>query len=480
MIAQRHPEFHLDEYLAGQIASSPTKKKARFPGTSQMDAFAALCEQVKKSFDQEWDEKGSDSDELLQMQKKAIIGYEAEVSLYKDRIRQILKQQDLSGEWFPSWYKDLVSALFAEVWGFAGVDEWLQDLESSSCKQVGERIYFLREGKMELQPQRMKRDRMRQLITALMLNEPDKRMRNGYTEVYMLNGNRITIYDSEIAKEPVIIYRKYVIQQYSFEEFARKGTIPVESIDLWKSMVKVGFNVSKVGAVRTAKTSWLITWQSHEDPTLEGIQVETDPEIPLHVIMPNAPVIQLVADGDELKQIVKSLMRSDGDYINMAEARDGVALRIAVQAANKGTRRVKNTFHSSQPEDFCYDVANEIVQSYGGDVYANTIKVAKAFHYVFHFIQLKDKSQKRLKGVYEIRYNPKTLQISMHRIMKYHFDTDSWTFAHDVGEDKKEIGMEEDPEAFRSFNEQLQHLAKQFPMQEDNTILLPYLELMRR
>lgn len=474
--SQHFPEFKLDEYILRKNVKP--KNKTFVTINSEMEKFHALCEAVKEDLKSQWDKS---DDDLLQMQKKAIIGYETEVGFYKNKILEYLKKQQLTQEWFPDWYTDLVSGIFHESWGFAGVDEWLGDSESSSCKMIGGKIFFLLdEGKQILQPQKMSEDRVKQLIMALMLNAPEKRMEDGYTEVYMLNGNRITIFDTEVGKEPYIIYRKYTIKQYSFEENVRLGTIPKESIPLWQSMIKVGFNVNFTGAVRTGKTSFLITWQSQEDPTLEGIMIETDPEIPLHLIMPNSPIMQLVADGDKLKKIMKSIMRSDGDYIIMAEARDGVALKIGVQAGNKGTRRMKSTFHSGMPEDFCYDVANEIVQEFGGDVFANTIKVAKAFHYVFHFIQLKDKSKKRLKGVYEIRYNTKTLQISMHQIMKYRFQTDDWTFQYDIGDDKREIGYEEDYDALQTFESTLKELSEKYPMEGESVTMLPYLELLKK
>lgn len=471
-------EFKLDEFIQQQ--NEKQKRKTVVHLSSDLDEFYSLCESVKAHFKLDWDKSNASTDELLLMQKKAIIGYEQEEAMYKNKISEYLKANQFTQEWFPDWYTDLVSGIFHQNWGFAGIDQWLRDEDSSSCKLMGGRIYFLINGKQVLQKQTMQPERIKQLITALMLNAPDKRMLDGYTELYMLNGNRITIFDTEIGKEPYIVFRKYTMKQYTFEEVARLETISSDSIPLWKSMINVGFNVSFTGAVRTSKTSFLITWQSLEDPSLEGIMVETDPEIPIHLIMPEAPIMQLVADDEKLKNIMKSLMRSDGDYIVMAEARDGIALKIAVQAANKGTRRVKKTFHSGVPEDFCYDVANEIVQEFGGDVFANTIKVAKAFHYVFHFIQLKDKSKKRLKGVYEIRYNPMTLQVSMHQIVKYDVLSHAWTYKYDIGEDKREIGLEEDYEAFQEFDRTLQELSEKYPMQGNHIIHLPYLELLKK
>jgi len=84
---------------------------------------------------------------------------------------------------------------------------------------------------------------------------------------------------------------------------------------LLKNLAQVGFNVLFCGAVRTAKTTMLTTFQLLEDKNLEGVLIESNAEIPLHKLMPDAPVMQLVCDGEALSGITKQLMRSDGDYI---------------------------------------------------------------------------------------------------------------------------------------------------------------------
>ncbi len=139
----------------------------------------------------------------------------------------------------------------------------------------------------------------------------------------MLNGTRITIYGEGKTKETqdTIVFRKFFVKDYTFEKQVALGSIPKESVPLFKAMIRSGYNVAFTGAVRTAKTTFLTTWQSYENPKLEGVSVETDPEIPFHEIMPEAPILQLVADGEELEKIVKSIMRSDADYIILGEAR---------------------------------------------------------------------------------------------------------------------------------------------------------------
>ncbi len=465
--------FYLDNYINGK-QNFKDGQVSYVNSNSSNEIFHKLCNQVSKYFLFEWENeqgKGSSaSEQLLQYQKKAIIGYPQEVNYFIAKINEYLKRDGLQNEWFPNWYQDITSAIFHENWGLAGIAEWKRINNSSSAKIIGEKIYFLIDGKMKLQKQKISNDRLKQLRKALLLRNPEIHLNNKYAEVYMLDGTRITIYED--AKEPTIVFRKYIIENLSFEEQAKRGSIPFEVIPMLKAKVNIGYNVNFIGPVRSGKTTFLKTWQSYEDDTLEGVLIETDPEIPLHRIMPNAPIIQIVADGDKLKNIIKSLMRSDADYFIIAEARDAVALYIALKITTKGTRRVKSTYHSSDATDFVYDAASEIVQEFGGELWPTVIKVAKGYHYLYEFIQLKDKTKKRLKGIYEIRYDAVTFNITIHQIMKYDFHKDEWTYKFDIGLDKEQIALQEDYSSFKIFKDELKKLAEKKPI-EDEHITIP-------
>ena len=147
---------------------------------------------------------------------------------------------------------------------------------------------------MCLKPQTISKERREQMIRAFLLLTPEERLDKEFHEVYMLDGTRVTIFGGGMTKggQDAIIFRRYIIPNYSFEEQAARGTISEGAIPLFKDMVKLGYNIAFTGAVRTAKTTFLSTWQSYEDRSLEGVLVETDPEIPIHLIMPEAPILQ--------------------------------------------------------------------------------------------------------------------------------------------------------------------------------------------
>lgn len=480
--------FFIDEYLKAEEEKIERAKKqttVASPRTvSQFQLFLELCQAVKLYFNEEWErEQGGSSDKselLLERQKRAIIGNETEVAYFKDKIQDFLAEHKKSGEWYPEWYTSIVDAIFHENWGLAGISEWKRLSNSSSAKIIGDRIYFLIDGQQKLQPQTISKDRFEQLRKALLLRTPEKRSNDPYSEIYMLSGERISIYRGSLTKEgqPVMVFRKSIVEKYSFEAQANRGTIPADSLNFFKSFAKIGFNVNFVGPVRSAKTTFLTTWQSYEDQKLEGVLVETDPEIPLHEIMPSAPIMQILADNEELAKITKSLMRSDADYLVMAEARDGLALNLAVEMANRGTKRCKSTTHLTMIEDFCFDVSSKIIGTVGGDLSYTMVKVAKSFNYLFELAQLSNKGQKRLKGITEIRYDAKSNQISFHKICKYNYETDSWTFKYDIGEDKRQIAIEENYKEFEVFERELKALSEKYPMKEDN-VYIPYYNNIR-
>lgn len=451
--------------LAWSMKESGRNFCDQYVKTKEQKDFFELCAAIGEEFLQEWEENQENMKRALEIQKKAIIGYENEVNYFKSKIREALRRHEAEDTPYPQWYDSLTDGIYHENWGLAGISRWFSEnmRDSSSAKIIGDNIYFMEKGQMVLQPQKISKARRKQLVRAFLLRTPEERMDKECHEVYMLDGTRVTVFQGAMVKEDrdVIVFRRYIIPVYSFEEQAARGTIPREAIPLFKEMVRLGFNVAFTGAVRTAKTTFLSTWQSYEDRRLEGVMVETDPEIPLHKLMPEVPIIQLIADGDKLKAITKNLLRSDADYIIMAEAREGVALDTVLKMASKGTRRLKITFHTRDPLDFPYDVAAEIVKSMGGEIDYVAGRAAASFDYIFHFVQLADKNCKRLKSIYEIGYDKKRKRIREKQICGYDYEKDSWKWYNVISEDKQLSAEEEDAEAFARFAELLSGLSSE-------------------
>lgn len=421
-------EFCLEEYLQKNMLNTE-------PQTGNLDRFYQICQIIQTEFDKEWNE----TDDLaktrkLEREKRAIMGYEVETRFYKERIQELLSEKKLTESWYPSWYPNLTEGIFAELYGLAGVAPWAYDMtkiyrKSSSAKLIGERLYCLIDGKIQLQPQRISARRREQLKRTLLLATPHERLEYGFHEVYLRNGIRITIYSGSRTKEEqeIMVFRKYVLEELTFDQLVEKETIPREAVDLFRTMIEIGFNVLFTGQVRSGKTTFMQVWQKCESVELEGLAVATDPETPWHMLMPDVPIMQLIAEGEQLEQMTKALLRGDNDYLLMEEMRDAAAFRLIMDMTSTGTTRCKGTVHERDGLNLPYKMASKIREKYGGDEQELIAQVFKNFDYVIELEQMaENKSRKVMKGIVEYQYDMETNRVSCRRICRYDFCRQKW------------------------------------------------------
>ena len=451
-------KFDLQEYMNRELPES------RGAGSTEEEIFRGVLDMVSRQFDLDWERTDDQAKNMkLEREKRAIIGYDREVKYYKARIREILQERHMMKCRFPPWYPSLTEAVFAELYGLAGLAPWAYDMQekyrrSSSAKLIGDRLYCLIDGRSQLQPQRIPEKRRIQLKRSLLLASPAERMEYGFHELYLVNGIRITIYSGDRTKEgqDVMVFRKYVMRDLSFEAMVRLGTIPPEAPALFRVMIRLGFNVIFGGQVRSGKTTFLQTWQKYENRELEGMAIATDPETPWHELMPEAPLMQLVADGPRLEEITKSLLRGDNDYILLEEMRDAAAFRLALDITSTGTMRSKATIHDNDAVSIPYRMASKIRERYGGDLNALIASVFQNFDYVIELCQDPvNRSKKIMKGIVELSYDPERDQVSAVRICRYDFSRGIWLWRGVISPDvaRKVAGDDGLPEMERILRE---------------------------
>ena len=159
--------------------------------------FESVCRMVKQVFDAAWKDERLNAEAALRIQKRAIIGYEREMSYFLERILRILEETGNSRMRYPEWYSSPELAVYHENWGLCGLAEWFSPLvrSSSSAKIIGDRVYFMRDGKMQLRPQRISSERRRQMIRSFLLLTPEERLDKDVHEVYLLDGEHdLTLY----------------------------------------------------------------------------------------------------------------------------------------------------------------------------------------------------------------------------------------------------------------------------------------------
>jgi pilus assembly protein CpaF len=134
-------KFHLEQYLAHKDMDSQDHPMDLFEIEKTKDGFALICKIILEDFIMEWDSEKQDIASVLHLQKNAIIGYEKEVSFFKDKINIYLEKHAYEPSEFPNHYESLEDAIYQENWGLAGVSEWFgKDYkDSSSATIIGKR-----------------------------------------------------------------------------------------------------------------------------------------------------------------------------------------------------------------------------------------------------------------------------------------------------------------------------------------------------
>ena len=87
-------------------------------------------------------------------------------------------------------------------------------------------------------------------------------------------------------------------------------------------------------------------------------------------------------------------------------------------------------------------------------------------HILFYLIQLPDKNQKRLKGIYCMECGPDGTP-NIHPICEYDIGSDSWSFYDSLDEELIKYGMESSPLGFEKMMVELKRLAGMSPIKND-------------
>lgn len=446
------------------------------------EKFRQACEKVSLVMERNWrafDDAGKM--QRMEREKRAIMGYEEDMRFYKEEIHQIIRQEELSEVEPPIWYPNLEEGIFAELYGLAGLAPWVYDQmevykRSPSAKLIGERLYCMIDGRAVLQPQKISRQRREQLKRALLMATPKERMEQGFHEIYLHNGIRLTIFSGEKTKDgqDVMVFRKYIMQSLDFQALVELETIPPDAPDLFRSMIRIGFNVLIAGPVRSGKTTFLEIWQCCEDPSLEGIAISTDPEIPWHKLMPDAPLMQIVADGKELEQITKPILRGDCDYMILEEMRDASAYRLALDITALGARRCKGTVHTGNAVELPYKMASAISSRFGGETSSLIRQVFSSYHYVMEFMQdPENPGAKKLKAVVAYCYDEGMDQISVHKICEYVPEEKNWRWHFFIGTEQEKTGALR-PKEMNAMKHMLKQMEKRNPIMGHTTIYPRY------
>lgn len=458
--------FEIGDYIdekrkSEQVTPTITTKKIT---KQQIDNFQQLIQQVKQLMNADY-EKLSDKEQNLEIeqQRQAIIGNQESKQTYLHKIKSILEHLDTSNVSYYDFYGTLENAILQNIFGFSHFYKWEKYPESTDGIIQGKRLWFYI-GNDPIEQESLENDEVvEEIVRGILLRMKNVKLNenNPETEIDTENNWRIKIMIPPLVPETTIIFRKFIVGKYSFDEQARRKTIGEDAVNLFKIKARLMLNELLAGAVESGKSTLLTTNYAERDPSKVGILFEDTKESRLKDKFPNRLVYEIFTKNYPIHQAIKDAMRIRHDFMMFQEVR-GYEADAAINGAERGARGLILNYHISNPANAPRQLANHITDVYPSRSEASQIRrIAEALDLGIT-MKTVENNRKIMTSLYEF-YIGEDDQPYINYLMKYNFETKQWHYNANITDQLRYRMQEEDPFLANQFEKELQMLAARYP-----------------
>ncbi|MEB6550187.1 Flp pilus assembly complex ATPase component TadA [Heyndrickxia sporothermodurans] len=465
MLRQKVNVFDINDYIHKNRIIEEVKEEKK----KQTEGIHEVFRLVKDHF-----EKLYTSDQLTDEEKEirqktehnAILGDKNSETILIPEINTFLRDNNLLGIKYPSFFESLAHAIYHEIYGFGVFYKWNAFPDSPSAKIIGKEIWFKINGEFVKQDEELRdEEHIYEIFRALevanrgfKINESNPR-----DEIEMKDGTRVTISIPPASLYPTIVFRRFIVRNFSFEEQARRGTIPKEDIMFFNVMSRLYLNTVIAGEVESGKSTMLKTFYGARDPNKVAILIESSPETYLKRDFPERLVHDFYTLDDDIEETIRHALRVDHDYVIFQEVR-GVEAEGAIKGTERGTRGLLMSYHITDPVNTPEQLAGHIIDEFPNRRLANEIRrISKQLDVGITMETFKG-NNKRLTSIYEICYDRKTDKAWINYLMKYDPKLDKWEYNGDISEGLSLKIFKLDEEKAQYFVEHLKNQSKKYPL----------------
>jgi len=460
--------FDINEFIQNNSVREIKNVENKNEGNEFYDAVAA----VKEHFESLYSESSISDREKVKRQDiehNAILGDAEAESILVGEIETFLRKNNMLGYSFPSFFMSLSHGIFHEIYRFGVFYKWNAFRESPSAIIQGDEIWFKIDGVFVKQEEKLRDEfHVEEIIRALKV--PNKGLiineSHPQAEVEMKDGTRVTIVIPPRSYKPSIIFRRFIINQFSFFKQSEKETIHNEDISFFKDMAKLYLNTIVAGHVESGKSTFLKTIYGERDPDKIAVLVETSPESYLKRDFPERLVHDFYTTNGNVEDVIRVAMRTDHDYVIFQEVR-GYEAEGAIKGTERGTRGLLMTYHITDPARTPEQLAEHIVDAYPNRDLSSTIRrIARQLDLGITMKNFEG-NKKKVTSVYEIAYSYEENRAWINYLIKYDPKENTWVYNADISEGLKNRMSEHDEGRAAAFIQHLKKQSQKRPMKND-------------
>ena len=394
---------------------------------------------VKEHFDKTYFGNGRSDNEAIKRQEiehKASLGDNNAEQILVHEIEEYLLQINRQGIKYPSFYDSLAHAIFHEIYRFGVLHKWASRPESPSAKIQGKEIWFKEDGVFVKQDEELRDEEfVLEVIRKLGIANPRLKVNESkpHAEVEMKDGTRVTILVPPRSLKPTIVFRRFIVRNFTFLEQANRGTLPHEDIEFYNNLSKLYLNTIIAGHVESGKSTMLKTFYGAREPEKVAILIESSPETYLKRDFPKRLVHDFYSMNTSVAEIFRHILRVDHDYMIVQEVR-GIEAEGAIAATQRGRGGLLMTYHITDPANTAVQLAQHITDEFPNRREPNEIRRISEQLDIGITMSNFSGSRKRITSLYEICYDSKTKEAWINYLIKYNENTDTWEYNHKVSD----------------------------------------------
>lgn len=407
--------------------------------------------------------------EWLERQHRAIIGDKSAMAYFITKINEVLQNENITTNEYPSFYDSLAEAIFHEVWGVSILHKWDKMPWSEAAVIRGTELWIDEGGQFVKQPEEFESEEAVERIKRAFTMRVKDAVINEQTpelEIEREDGSRITMIQRPRSRDNYIMFRRFVVKNMTLEEQARLGTIPHDDIPFYRALSRTMCNMIIAGRVRSAKSTFMKTLLRERDPKYVAAVMEKHFELNLSKEFGDRLIFEVQAKEGDLEKVIPRLLRMEHDYICVGEIRS-LETEAFMEACERGERGAISTYHLTVPEAIVPQITRHLLDAFPTrDFYNELERVARNIDIIITMSSDRDRRRKRVIGVTEIIWDEKERNYRTQDLIRYSPLTDKYYYSSKITNRLLTLMAEESPEDAKIVLNHLKKKEKESPMSD--------------